>query len=96
MICGSQRFKEELDAFVRFLRKSGVVVNFPNFLYHRKRQIALPEKVRLRSSAYKVKIPGMVLGHLDKIKQVGNMGGICLIFNPKANRVRTVMSGKTR
>jgi hypothetical protein len=86
VICCSQRFKEELDSFVRFLKKRGVEVAYPNFRRHRKSLIHQPEQVRLRSESYKVKISGMVLSHLQRIRETAKRGGLCLIFNPKADK----------
>lgn len=82
VICGSQRFKEELDSFVRYLQHKGVVVSYPNFKHHRKRFIEKPEEQRLKCASYKAKVPGMVHTHLQKIREMGTLGGVCLIFNP--------------
>ncbi|MEK7640836.1 MAG: hypothetical protein AAB389_02470 [Patescibacteria group bacterium] len=80
VICCSQRFKEELQGFVNFLEKKGVLVFYPDFKFHRKKIIKKPERLRPKTSPRESS--GLVLTHLDKINEVGNMGGICLIFNP--------------
>lgn len=86
VICCSQRFKEELDSFVRYLKKRGVEVAYPNFRRHRKSLIHKSEQDRLRSESYKAKISGMVLSHLQRIRETALRGGICLIFNPSPHK----------
>ena len=49
VICCSQRFKEEIKIFVRFLQKRGVLVNAPNFRNQRRKIIMLPEFYRMKS-----------------------------------------------
>lgn len=80
VICCSQRFKAELESFVNFLEKKGVLVLYPDFKFHRKKIIKKPE--RLRPKASRKESAGLVLTHLDKIDEVANMGGVCLFFNP--------------
>lgn len=80
VICCSQRFKAELERFVAFLEKRGVLVFYPDFKFHRKKIIKKPERLRPQSSPRENS--GLVLTHLDKINQVHSMGGVCLIFNP--------------
>lgn len=84
VVCCSQRFKDELDGFVVFMKKRGVKVFAPNFRRHRKRFIQKPEYLRLQSAAYKAKVPGMVWSHFHNLENVRSMGGICLIFNPRS------------
>ena len=86
VICCSHRFKEEIKIFVRFLQKRGVLVNAPNFRNQRRKIIMLPEFYRMKSPERRAKVPGMVLTHLHKIQEVGNMGGLCLIYNPLPNK----------
>lgn len=86
VICGSQRFKQELDRFVEFLEKKRVLIFFPNFAYHRKKFIRKKEVSRLKSRTYKNKVPGMVYAHLDNLDDVKGMNGICLIFNPRPGK----------
>lgn len=83
VVCCSQRFKNELDGFVLFLKKRGVKVFAPNFRHHRKGFVQKPEHLRLRSAAYKAKVPGMVWAHFHNLENVRSMGGLCLIFNPR-------------
>ncbi len=83
VICCSQRFKDELDAFVEFLEKRSMLVYSPNFRYHRKDFIAKPEHLRLRSPGYKARVPGMVWSHFDHLREGANQSGVCLIFNPR-------------
>ncbi len=84
VICASQRYKASIDSFVNYLQKRGVLVFQPNFRRHRKKFIRQPERLRMRSSAYKAKVPGMVLSHFSKLRKTGNLGGLCLVFNPTA------------
>ena len=82
VICCSQRFKSELDEFVHFLEKRRVLVLPPNFKYIRRRIAKrLPHR---RPKASGTKAEGLVLSHLKRIAQVGKMGGICLVFNPRS------------
>jgi|SRR3989344_4436149 len=82
VICGSQRFKEELAGFLNFLKDKGVFVLAPNFRYHKKNFIAKEEVKRLTAKGYKNRVPGLVMAHFAQISQVHSMGGVCLIFNP--------------
>lgn len=83
VICCSQRFKAELDAFVPFLEKRKKLVFYPNFRHHRKDFIRKPEHKRLEVASYKAKVPGLSQEHFDKLDQIKTLGGICLIFNPR-------------
>lgn len=83
VICGSQRFKTELDRFVLFLEKRGVQVFRPNFKHHRKRFSQKREELRLRSTSYRAKVPGLVWAHFNNLDLVKSLSGICLIFNPR-------------
>lgn len=86
VICCSQRFKEELYAFVKFLEKRGVMVHYPNFRYHSKTFIKKEEYQRMKARGYKDKTPGLVRQHIDKIRKIAKQGGICLIFNPLSKK----------
>lgn len=82
VICCSQRFKDEVDGFVEFLRRRKILVLYPNFRHHRKKFICKPELQRLKSYLYKNKVPGLVRAHFSQIDQCASMGGVCLVFNP--------------
>ncbi len=86
VICCSQRFKEELYAFVKFLEKRGVLVHYPNFRYHSKTFIKKEENQRMKARGYKDKTPGLVRQHIDKIRKNAKQGGVCLIFNPLSKK----------
>lgn len=83
VICCSQRFKLELEVFIQFLEKRGVLVFAPNFAYHRRSFIRKSEQQRLRSQGYRNRIPGMVYAHWDKLDEAKGLGAVCLIFNPR-------------
>jgi len=77
-ICGSQRYKEEIEAFSEKLRKLGVPIVFePNFRRHRKKMIVKEEKFRLLSKPYRDKIPGMVYEHFNRLRKAD----ICYVYN---------------
>jgi len=82
VLCGSQRFKNEFESFVAFLRKKGVFVLTPNFRGHSQKMISKKEEERLKTPTYRNKVPGLVLAHFAQISQVHSMGGVCMIFNP--------------
>lgn len=70
VICGSQRYKEEIKAFASKLRKLGVPIVFePNFERQRKKMLKKKEKERLQSKAYRVRVPAMVHEHFDRIRK---------------------------
>lgn len=78
VICGSQRYNDEIAQFAARLRKLGVPQVFvPNFKYLRKSVIALEEKDRFKSKSYKKQIPALVLEHFDRIRKAD----ICFFYN---------------
>lgn len=82
VICGSQRFKQPLEEFIKFLESKEVVVFAPDFKYHRKKSIKQSEERRLKSDVYRLKVPGLVRDHFDNLEQAKSWMGLCLIFNP--------------
>jgi hypothetical protein len=79
-VCGSQRYKDEIKTFSDKLRKLGVPIVFePNFQRHRKKMIQKEEKERLKSRAYRDKIPAMVHEHFDRLRK----SDICFVYNKK-------------
>ena len=78
VICGSQRYKKEIKEFVNKLHAFGVPIVFhPNFERHRENMISEEEKERLKSKSYRVRIPGLVHEHFDRIRKAD----ICYVFN---------------
>lgn len=70
VICGSQRYKEEIKKFAEQLRNLGVPVVFePNFERQRKKMLARPEKDRLKVKSYRDRVPAMVHEHFDRIRK---------------------------
>jgi len=68
VICGSQRFNDEMNRFAARLKKLGIpLVLTPNFKYLRKDFTMLDEKERLTSKSYRKQIPALVLQHFDRI-----------------------------
>ena len=78
VICGSQRYKEEIKAFANELRKRGVPIVFePNFERRPKRFLNAKESVRLESASYRKQIPALVHEHFDRIRKAD----ICYVYN---------------
>ena len=70
VICGSQRYKSEIQAFALKLRKLGVPIVFePNFERQRKAMLTKKEKDRLASKSYRDRVPAMVHEHFDRIRK---------------------------
>lgn len=78
VICGSQRYKEEIKGFAKRLRAFGVPVVFePNFDRQRKTMLIKAEKERLASKSYRDRVPAMVHEHFDRIRKAD----VCYIYN---------------
>ena len=78
VICGSQRYKEEIKKFAERLRKLGVPIVFePNFERQRKKMLTKNEKDRLKSKSYRDRVPAMVHEHFDRIRKAD----VCYIYN---------------
>ncbi|MBI2640069.1 MAG: hypothetical protein HYW90_04255 [Candidatus Sungbacteria bacterium] len=78
VICGSQRYKEEIQSFAKKLRRLGVPIVFePNFERQRKAMLAKKEKDRLASKSYRDRVPAMVHEHFDRIRKAD----VCYIYN---------------
>ncbi|MDO8561111.1 MAG: hypothetical protein Q7R91_02765 [bacterium] len=78
VICGSQRYREEIRGFAIKLRKLGVPVVFePNFERQRKAMLTKTEKDRLASKSYRDRVPAMVHEHFDHIRKAD----VCYIYN---------------
>ncbi|KKS38244.1 MAG: hypothetical protein UV01_C0004G0046 [Parcubacteria group bacterium GW2011_GWA2_42_14] len=70
VICGSQRYKEEIKKFANRLRELGVPIVFePNFERQRKKMLAKAEKERLKIKSYRDRVPAMVHEHFDRIRK---------------------------
>ena len=80
VICGSQRYKEEIKTFAERLRKLGIPVVFePNFEKQRKKMLTKAEKERLKVKSYRDRVPAMVHEHFDRIRKAD----VCYIYNKK-------------
>src|SRR3989344_2240291 len=80
VICGSQRYKDEITAFSQKLRKLGCPVVFePNFSRQRKKMLAKKESQRLMVKSYRDRVPAMVHEHFDRIRKAD----VCYIYNKK-------------
>lgn len=78
VICGSQRYKEEIRNFANKLRKLGVPVVFePNFERQRKKMLAAKESQRLQVKSYRDRVPAMVHEHFDRIRKAD----VCYVYN---------------
>lgn len=80
VICGSQRYKEDIKAFANRLRKLGVPVVFePNFERQRRAMLKKEEKERLASKSYRDRVPALVHEHFDRIRKAD----VCYVYNKK-------------
>ena len=78
VICGSQRYKDEIKNFAERLREFGVPIVFePNFERQRKKMAVSKESIRLRSKSYRDRVPAMVHEHFDRIRKAD----VCYIYN---------------
>src|SRR3989338_898938 len=78
VICGSQRYREEIRGFASRLRKLGVPIVFePNFERQRKAMLVKKEKERLASKSYRDRVPALVHEHFDRIRKAD----VCYIYN---------------
>jgi len=78
VICGSQRYKDDIKRFAERLRKLGVPIVFePNFDRQRKKFLISEEKYRLQSKSYRDRVPAMVHEHFDRIRKAD----VCYIYN---------------
>ncbi|OGZ00438.1 MAG: hypothetical protein A2945_03800 [Candidatus Liptonbacteria bacterium RIFCSPLOWO2_01_FULL_52_25] len=78
VICGSQRYKDEIKAFSHKLRALGVPVVFePNFERRPAKFLKAKESVRLASASYRKQIPALVHEHFDRLRKAD----ICFVYN---------------
>ncbi|KKU15478.1 hypothetical protein A3A20_02195 [Candidatus Wolfebacteria bacterium RIFCSPLOWO2_01_FULL_45_19] len=78
VICGSQRYKDEIRAFSNSLKALGVSIVFePNFERRPKKFLKSPERIRLAAYSYRKQIPALVHEHFDRIRKAD----ICYIYN---------------
>lgn len=78
VICGSQRYKEEIKKFVGALRNLGVPIVFePNFQRQRRSMLKKKESERLQSRSYRIRVPAMVHEHFDRIRKAD----VCFVYN---------------
>ena len=80
VICGSQRYKDDIKKFAENLRKLGAPIVFePNFDRQRVKMLVKAEKDRLKSKSYRDRVPAMVHEHFDRIRKAD----VCYIYNKK-------------
>lgn len=78
VICGSQRYKEEIKEFAEKLRNLGVPIVFePNFQRQRRAMLKKKESERLQSRNYRLRVPAMVHEHFDRIRKAD----VCFVYN---------------
>ena len=78
VICGSQRFKEEIETFAKLLERQGIPAVFrPEFKDRTFEMANKPESERLQNDEYKVRIPGLVHAHLQRIREAD----VCFLYN---------------
>src|SRR3990167_7090865 len=80
-LLGSQRFKDEIESFAQLLETFGIPAVFrPEFKDRTFDMANKPESERLQNDEYRVRIPGLVHAHLQRIREadivyVYNKGG---------------------
>ena len=78
VICGSQRYKDEIGQLVAALKELGAPVVFePNFEDQSSDFVKQEEKDRLQSKRYREAVPAMVHAHFERIRKAD----ICYIYN---------------
>ena len=78
VICGSQRYKDEIRKFVDDLKKLGAPIVFePNFERRKLGFAQKDERERLQSKAYRAHVPAAVHAHFERIRKAD----ICYIYN---------------
>src|ERR1035437_7028399 len=78
VVCGSQRYKDEITAFAKALRQLGVPIVFePNFERQRSKMAHADEKTRLQVKSYRDRVPAMVHEHFDRIRKAD----VCCVYN---------------
>lgn len=78
VICGSQRYKEEIQEFSKELHRLGCPIVFePNFVRQRKKMLAKKESARLQVKSYRDRVPAMVHEHFDRIRKAD----VCYVYN---------------
>lgn len=78
VICGSQRYREEIRNFANKLRSLGIPIVFePNFERQRKKMLVKKESERLRVKSYRDRVPALVHEHFDRIRKAD----VCYIYN---------------
>lgn len=77
VICGSQRFKDEIYDFAKKLEDLGAPLVFqPNFDTH-DHLFKKEEVERLKDETYRSQVPGMVHAHFERIRKAD----ICFVYN---------------
>ena len=78
VVCGSQRYKDEISDFVADLKKIGASIVFtPDFERQKTNFTKKPEKERLKSESYRTQVPAMVHAHFERIRKAD----ICYVYN---------------
>lgn len=78
VICGSQRYKNEIKALANRLCELGAPVVFePDFERQRIKLTKMKESARLRSRSYRERVPAMVHQHFDRIRKAD----VCFVYN---------------
>ncbi len=78
-ILGSQRFKDEIDEYTKQLESRGITVFAPEFKDRSRAMADMPESQRLQVPEYRLRIPGLVHAHLQRIRE----SDVCFVYNPK-------------
>ena len=80
VICGSQRYKDEISNLVCALKELGAPAVFePNFEEQSNDFVKKEEKERLQDEKYRGQVPAMVHAHFERIRKAD----ICYIYNKK-------------
>lgn len=86
VFCTSQRFRPEMEEFVRELKKEAekkevyIMIFTPNFEGDDPSLGPLPEKERLKNEKYRTEVAGKVYDHLFRKVMVAD---VCFVFNKR-------------
>ncbi len=85
VLVGSQRTKGRIEKVAAYLKECGgptAIVMLPDFRGRTSSVMQKTEPERVKSRTYREKLAGRILHHLNRIAMVGNLGGVCYLYNP--------------
>ncbi len=77
-ILGSQKYKDEIDELTKKWEALGIEVFSPEFKDRSRVMADAPESERLQHPEYRMRIPGLVHAHLQRIREAD----VVYVYNP--------------